>query len=663
MKKITYFLLISLLSLTVTYGADWTKPGLTDKYTNWPAQLNGRLNELATQFSGASPTGQPTGTIRWNDSGKKWEKWTGSTWVDLADTYGINAASSAAGPWGKDATQGFANLSTCLAATSTVGQKIVIPSGTTMTINNKTVSGNRTLVNYGRINVGIGKTLAFAADSSYDGDNGLIGTTGSVTGLKTAKPEWFAVGGASAFAAAVNSLADGGTCQLALASYVSPYQSGNPLTKNNIRIIGTKAPTFNSDYTALENGTIIKGTFSMAAHYIEVANVGVDVGTALGGPAADAFAIYDNGSGSPWRGFRATNLVALCQSPSVAYHAALFENLDGAVLRNIQTVYGTHGIVYKGVNGTATGLYALGHASNGVIIKSSVSGSGGPAGFSNISDIHIGSTTGTNGGGLRLTAQEGVALSNINIDSVVINSTSYGIQLASTASDYIETVHINNASIAVTGGIGFEIVGRTRRVQVSNSSFNTNSGNGVVTSGYARDTDFTNVTASNNLNGFVMFGTHDSLLGCKGIDNTQYGFYTKTDSGATTYTDLCSGSGNGTALFGHDSTGKFLSNYVITTYAPTLQNSWVIHNDTTNSIPQYWKDSSGRVWLQGLVKNGTVGQPILTLPADFRPAKAMRFPCSANGVFGEIVVGADGGVALVAGNNAYVSLDSVNFMP
>jgi hypothetical protein len=232
---------------------------------------------------------------------------------------------------------------------------------------------------------------------------------------------------------------------------------------------------------------------------------------------------------------------------------------------------------------------------------------------------------------------------------------------SSTPTDYILSTHISNFSLLAASGNGIEIDGRTSKAQFSNGSVDTCAGEGVVTSSYAMDTDFVNVTASNNIDGFILYGIHDSLTSCRAINNTNNGFYTKTDLGATSYTDLCSGSGNGLSLFGHDSTGKFQSNMITATYAPTFQNGWVAFG-AGNSTPQYWKDSSGAVHLQGLVKSGTVGSAIFTLPADFCPPGNLRFTVSNNGLFGEVVIGTAGGVALTAGSNAYVSLDGISFM-
>lgn len=97
------------------------------------------------------------------------------------------------GPWGIDAS-GFRNLSTALSAPITIGRVVVVSK--IMAINNKMVSGNRQIkvIPGGRIDIGIGKTLAFAPDSNSElGTSQTFGGSLKVTGLKQAAPDNFGV--------------------------------------------------------------------------------------------------------------------------------------------------------------------------------------------------------------------------------------------------------------------------------------------------------------------------------------------------------------------------------------------------------------------------------------------------------------------------------------
>ena len=74
--------------------ADHSKPTTTDTYTNWPTYLDGRFDDLAMGLEAAatSPTNLPSGSIRWNAAGKKWQIYSGSplAWSDLSADYTIN---------------------------------------------------------------------------------------------------------------------------------------------------------------------------------------------------------------------------------------------------------------------------------------------------------------------------------------------------------------------------------------------------------------------------------------------------------------------------------------------------------------------------------------------------------------------------------------------
>jgi len=83
---------------------------------------------------------------------------------------------------------------------------------------------------------------------------------------------------------------------------------------------------------------------------------------------------------------------------------------------------------------------------------------------------------------------------------------------------------------------------------------------------------------------------------------------------------------------------------------PTLVNSWVAFDTRT---AKYKKADYGRVYLKGVVKNGTIGATIFTLPTGYRPDEAL--------IFGVITVNVDGTVVCTSGVNTSVSLSGVNF--
>lgn len=94
-----------------------------------------------------------------------------------------------------------------------------------------------------------------------------------------------------------------------------------------------------------------------------------------------------------------------------------------------------------------------------------------------------------------------------------------------------------------------------------------------------------------------------------------------------------------------------------------FQNSWVYFG--SGSIPSYYRDPFLRVFLNGMVKNGTVAAGatgvVTTLPAGFRPQYKQFFAVPSNGAFGIVTVDVDGSVKAEVGNNTYVSLDGISF--
>lgn len=97
------------------------------------------------------------------------------------------------------------------------------------------------------------------------------------------------------------------------------------------------------------------------------------------------------------------------------------------------------------------------------------------------------------------------------------------------------------------------------------------------------------------------------------------------------------------------------------TGAPAFENSWVNFDVTTNQGLRFWKDPMGLVHIEGLVKSGTIGATIFTLPAGYRPDKAHVFVVISNGAIGRCDVTATGQVVAMAGNNTYFSLSGINF--
>lgn len=78
----------------------------------------------------------------------------------------------------------------------------------------------------------------------------------------------------------------------------------------------------------------------------------------------------------------------------------------------------------------------------------------------------------------------------------------------------------------------------------------------------------------------------------------------------------------------------------------------------------YFRDKNGIVHLRGLVKSGTMGATIFTLPEGYRPAYRELQPVIANAtpnIIGRCDIYTNGNVNATSGNNGWYSLDGTTF--
>jgi len=95
---------------------------------------------------------------------------------------------------------------------------------------------------------------------------------------------------------------------------------------------------------------------------------------------------------------------------------------------------------------------------------------------------------------------------------------------------------------------------------------------------------------------------------------------------------------------------------------PSFTDSWVNYNTEYNQCG-YYKDSENRVYLRGLVKNGTTGNnaAIFVLPGGFRPERRHLFCVQTASGLGRIDITDDGRVRPYAVSSTWVSLDNISF--
>jgi len=95
---------------------------------------------------------------------------------------------------------------------------------------------------------------------------------------------------------------------------------------------------------------------------------------------------------------------------------------------------------------------------------------------------------------------------------------------------------------------------------------------------------------------------------------------------------------------------------------PAFQNGWAAV--AGEIAPAFTKDPAGRVWMKGMMNNGTFAAPSFTLPVGYRPPVARgRFSvqATAQNAAQQINVQFDGSVMMYGSDNQNVSLDQISF--
>lgn len=178
--------------------ANWQLPTTASTYVNYTTELDARLDDLAYGLDPALTTvsNAPTNAQRWTSASSKWEKFNGTSWVDLASTYSINV--STANAWATARTvsltgdvtatsagwTGSANLS--IAATLPTVNSNVGTFGSTSAIPVLTVNGKGLVTAVSTAALGTMATQGAGAVAITGGS--ITGTALTLTQSTTAAP-------------------------------------------------------------------------------------------------------------------------------------------------------------------------------------------------------------------------------------------------------------------------------------------------------------------------------------------------------------------------------------------------------------------------------------------------------------------------------------------
>jgi len=92
-----------------------------------------------------------------------------------------------------------------------------------------------------------------------------------------------------------------------------------------------------------------------------------------------------------------------------------------------------------------------------------------------------------------------------------------------------------------------------------------------------------------------------------------------------------------------------------------FQNGWVDYDVPGYGNAQFTKSKDGLVSLRGLIKNGTVGAVIATLPQGYRPSKQVLSATASGGSIARLDIDTSGNIWASTGYNGWYSLDGITF--
>jgi hypothetical protein len=181
--------------------------------------------------------------------------------------------------------------------------------------------------------------------------------------------------------------------------------------------IGKKQPVFNSGYTGLEKGTIIKGPLEITTSNNKIKNLGIDSGynvckTLYGDVAQDGLTVDGSDLVVDIDG-----LTVLCLNRAQKTNITL-TNIVNSKLSKIYTQYGATGIKIIGQNIVADRIVCFDHATNGIFITNTTTKTSGNIVFS---DVLIDSQTHEGTYGFHVEAVDSsVAIEGITVQSLIV---------------------------------------------------------------------------------------------------------------------------------------------------------------------------------------------------------------------------------------------------
>ncbi|MEG9636319.1 hypothetical protein [Enterobacter asburiae] len=456
---------------------------------------------------------------------------------------------------------------------------------------------------------------------------------------------------------------------------------------NNISIVGTKMPTWNSDASELVGGSVIEGKFNVGAHNFSISDIGFDVGHNVVnrrwpgsdtttdypfGGTWDGFAIGQPSQASPlpaWRGFKARNVIGLLNNSATVGHAILIENVNvGCLEGDIIGIYGVHGVVIKSENINGDNLRGYMNKTDCVIFKSDTFAPGGNVQVSNvIAEVNLPNCTPhappiVSESGIYFNPELQNYTGPIQIGNARVRDAKYSILGGSSTGTVGADIQISNVDIDSVGGstewaIFMANLGDFPRLSFGNVNIK-NVKNALYirygdanSSGNAQTTiDSLKITNSQSI-GVLTDGYAKLKIGSVDMFGVKTAYYQGDNS---------------TLKIGSESLVGVTTKYGNNPYS--IGPGWVNVGGGNSTFDVLY--SGYEVKLKGLVQAGSGATSlILTLPTYLRPAENLRFIAyKKEGADGTCLIGVSASGLVTLGDTdsvpvtgSYISLDGISW--
>lgn len=352
---------------------------------------------------------------------------------------------------------------------------------------------------------------------------------------------------------------------LPAATYDSPYTGtyfDDPviMDHDNVTFRGGGAPNPNSEKTALEGGTRIRGSFFFTGNGTCFKDIGIDageefVGGSGGTPIEGLIGIdrgnagtagYSSGNPDPYKtGAKIDNVIVMCKGTGKAgdtsdVHAFLLENYDGFSVNQLRTFKGGAGQVIKSPNGSISNVFGSGHFKYTLLFKSELYSSASNQAITNVIAMNlmpnptVGTATDFDTGGIWFMAAN-ATLENVIVTNFIGLGLNQAIDFFAAPGDIMRNCHVFGASLSDTQN--YVVLARADRSGSYNpaddttfgqvidcsamgiNSFNSRLGINVLNSEVVRFNCSYTLNAVNS-NAFTNSGTDTVIRGATSVDPT-----------------------------------------------------------------------------------------------------------------------------------------------